>query len=173
LQSVIRRRTVKWQKDKQRSSRIYNDKFPLYPFNIVVTVLKWNNIRLVCQTTLARCLCLAEHVGVQIQFWKKVSLLYLNVREYQRPIQKWKSKETDNLGYIRRNKTKQKHNTIYVGHHYAETNTINVNKTCALQQTPDKTGTKHNLCEIYVNITNGVIFFTYHEQYYIEIHVQI
>ena len=29
------------------------------------------------------------------------------------------------------------------------------------------------LCEIDVNITNGVIFFTHHEQYYIEIHVQI
>jgi hypothetical protein len=53
------------------------------------------------------------------------------------------------------------------------THTINVNKTCALQQTTGKTGTKHRLCEIDVNITNGVIFFTYHEQYYIDIHVQI
>jgi hypothetical protein len=43
----------------------------------------------------------------------------------------------------------------------------------ALQQTTGKTGTKHRLCEIDVNITNGVIFFTYHEQYYIDIHVQI
>ncbi|CAB9541381.1 hypothetical protein BROOK1789B_1866 [Bathymodiolus brooksi thiotrophic gill symbiont] len=49
----------------------------------------------------------------------------------------------------------------------------NVNKTCALQQTTDKTGTKHRLCEIDVNITNGVIFFTHQEQYYIDIHVQI
>ena len=76
---------------------------------------------------------------------------------------------------------------MYVGYHYAHTHThthahththththtINVNKTCALQQTTDKTGTKHRLCEIDVNITNGVIFFTHHEQYYIEIHVQI
>ena len=64
---------------------------------------------------------------------------------------------------------------MYVGHHYAHihTHTINVNKTCTLQQTTDKTGTKHMLCEIDVNITNGVIFFTHHEQYYIEIHVQI
>jgi hypothetical protein len=53
------------------------------------------------------------------------------------------------------------------------THTINVNKTCALQQTTGKTGTKHNLCEIDVNITNGVIFFTHDEQYYIDIHVQI
>jgi hypothetical protein len=51
--------------------------------------------------------------------------------------------------------------------------TINVNKTCTLQQKTDKTRTKHRLCEIDVNITNGVIFFTHHEQYYIEIHVQI
>jgi hypothetical protein len=75
----------------------------------------------------------------------------------------------------RRNKTEQKHNTTYVGHHYAHTHThtINVNKTCALKQTTGKTGTKHSLCEIDVNITNGVIFFTHHEQYYIDIHVQI
>ena len=49
---------------------------------------------------------------------------------------------------------------MYVGHHCAQTNTISVNKTCALQQTTGKTGTKHSVCEIYVNITNGVIFFT-------------
>ena len=49
---------------------------------------------------------------------------------------------------------------MYVGHHSAHAHTINVNKTCALQQTTGKTGTKHSLCEIYVNITNCVIFFT-------------
>jgi hypothetical protein len=43
---------------------------------------------------------------------------------------------------------------MYVGHHYAHTHTINENKTCALQQTTGKTGTKHRLCEIVVNITN-------------------
>ena len=31
--------------------------------------------------------------------------------------------------------TKQKHNTICVGHHYTETNTNNINKTRALLQT--------------------------------------
>ena len=60
---------------------------------------------------------------------------------------------------------------MYAGHHYAHKKTINVYKTCALQQTTRKSGTKHNMREIYVNITNGVIFFTYHEQYYIDIHV--
>ena len=29
-------------------------------------------------------------------------------------------------------KSKTQHNTIYVGHHYAQINTTNVNKTCAL-----------------------------------------
>jgi hypothetical protein len=67
----------------------------------------------------------------------------------------------------------QKHNSTYVGHHYAQTNTINVNKIYALQQTTGKTGTKHSMCEIYANVTNGVIFFTHHEQYCIDIHVQI
>jgi hypothetical protein len=38
-------------------------------------------------------------------------------------------RETDNIGYTRRRKTKQKHNKICVGHHYAQTNTNNVNKT--------------------------------------------
>ena len=54
---------------------------------------------------------------------------------------------------------------------HTHTHTTNVNKTCAIQQTTDKTGTKHRLCENDVNITNGVIFFTHHEQYYIDIHV--
>jgi len=33
------------------------------------------------------------------------------------------SRETGNIGYTRWRKTKQKHNTIYVGHHYAQTTT--------------------------------------------------
>jgi thiol-disulfide isomerase/thioredoxin len=43
-------------------------------FTLIVCVCVYN-IRLVCQTTLARLLCLAENVRVQIQFEKKVSLL--------------------------------------------------------------------------------------------------
>jgi hypothetical protein len=45
------------------------------------------------------------------------------------------SRERGNIGYIRRRKTKQKHNTICVVHHYMQTNTNKVNKTCALLQT--------------------------------------
>jgi len=49
------------------------------------------------------------------------------------------SRETGNIGYTRHktktNKTKQKHNTICVGHYYMQTNTNNVNKTWGLLQT--------------------------------------
>ena len=43
--------------------------------------------------------------------------------------------KTGNIGHTRQRKTKQKHNTIHVGHHYVQTNTNNVNKTGALIQT--------------------------------------
>ena len=45
------------------------------------------------------------------------------------------SRETGIIWHTRRRKTKQKHNTICAGHHYEQTNTNNVNKTCALLQT--------------------------------------
>jgi hypothetical protein len=37
--------------------------------------------------------------------------------------------------YLTLNVTKQKLHTIYVGHHYAQTSTNNLNKTCILLQT--------------------------------------
>ena len=36
------------------------------------------------------------------------------------------SRETGNIGYTKRRQSKQKHNTIGVGHHYTHTNTNNV-----------------------------------------------
>ena len=45
------------------------------------------------------------------------------------------SRETGNIGYTRQRKTREKQNTICVRHHYMQTNTNNVNKTCALLQT--------------------------------------
>jgi len=45
------------------------------------------------------------------------------------------NRETGNIGYTIRRRTKQKHNTICVGHHYTQINTNNVNKTWALLQT--------------------------------------
>ena len=76
-------------------------------------------------------------------------------------IKKGQSRETDNIKYTKRRTSKQKHNTICVGHHYAQTNTTNykqlevktnqtnttnVNKTWALLQTTGgKDGpNKHN-----------------------------
>ena len=63
----------------------------------------------------------------------------MNVREYRRCNQKrttqrnWqhrvhKTKKT-------KKKQKQKRNTICIGHHYAKTNTNNVNRTCTLLKT--------------------------------------
>jgi hypothetical protein len=42
------------------------------------------------------------------------------------------SRETGNIGYKRRRQTKQKHNTICVGHHYTQTDINNANRTCPL-----------------------------------------
>jgi len=39
----------------------------------------------------------------------------INVREHRRAITNGKSRETSNLSYTRRRKTKQKHNTICAG----------------------------------------------------------
>ena len=57
------------------------------------------------------------------------------------------SKETGNIGYTRRRQTKQTHNTICVGHHYAQANTNGVIKTWAhLQTTGDKDEPNIVLC---------------------------
>ena len=45
------------------------------------------------------------------------------------------SRETSNIGYTRRRKTKQKYDTIYVGHHNTQTNTNKVSKTRSLLET--------------------------------------
>jgi hypothetical protein len=39
------------------------------------------------------------------------------MREHRRVNQNRQSRETGNIRYTRQRKTKQKHNTIYVGHH--------------------------------------------------------
>ena len=65
----------------------------------------------------------------------------INVREYRRVIKNRQSRESGNIGYTRRRKTKQKCYKIRAGHHYAQTNTNNVNKTWALLQT---TGDEHH-----------------------------
>ena len=45
------------------------------------------------------------------------------------------SRETGNIGYTRRRQINQKHNTLCIGHHYAQANTNYVNKTWAFIQT--------------------------------------
>jgi hypothetical protein len=40
-------------------------------------------------------------------------------------IKNGQSRETGNTGHTGRRKTKQKHNTIYIGHHYTQTNKSN------------------------------------------------
>jgi hypothetical protein len=62
--------------------------------------------------------------------------MLINAREYRKSNQNGQSRETTNIGYTRRRKTKQKYNTICVGHHYAHTKTNNVNKTWAQHQHP-------------------------------------
>jgi len=44
-------------------------------------------------------------------------------------IKNGQSRETGNIGYTRQRQTKQKYNTICIGHHNTQTNTTNVNKT--------------------------------------------
>jgi hypothetical protein len=44
-------------------------------------------------------------------------------------IEKGQSREPGNVGTQGEDKTKQKHNTMFVGHHYSQTNTNNINKT--------------------------------------------
>ena len=46
-------------------------------------------------------------------------------------IKNGQSRETGNTGHTRRRQTKQKHNTICVGHHHVQTNINYVNKTRA------------------------------------------
>jgi len=65
-------------------------------------------------------------------------LFHCIIKNKRQRITKGQSKmnrETGNIGYTIRRRTKQKHNTICVGHHYTQINTNNVNKTWALLQT--------------------------------------
>ena len=58
------------------------------------------------------------------------------VREYRRGIRKWTiQRNWQHRVHKTKNKTNQKHNTICVGHHYAQTNTNDVNNTRALLRT--------------------------------------
>jgi hypothetical protein len=72
--------------------------------------------------------CLAEKQQIPIV----LSFIWSHRGEAIKNIQ---SRETGNIGYTIRVKTKQKHNTLCVGYHYAKTKTHNVSKTWAPLQT--------------------------------------
>jgi hypothetical protein len=57
---------------------------------------------------------------------------FINVRYTEGANKNGQSRGPGNIGYKRRRKTKQKHNTIFFGYHYAQANPNNVSKTCAL-----------------------------------------
>ena len=58
----------------------------------------------------------------------KKCLLIINVREHEEAIHMGNSEELATYGTQDR-KTQHKHNTIWIGHHYAQANTNNINKT--------------------------------------------
>ena len=60
-------------------------------------------------------------------------------------IKNGQSRETGKTRYTQRRQTKQKHNTICVGHHYTKTNTIKVNKP-SYKQLEVKTNRTSFLC---------------------------
>jgi hypothetical protein len=64
------------------------------------------------------------------------------------------SRETGSIGYTRRRKTIQKHNTICVGHYCTQTKINNVNKTWALLQ---NTGGKDEPIMFYSEIATDII----------------
>ena len=58
----------------------------------------------------------------------------MNIENTEGAIKNGQSRETCTTGYTKLTKTKQKHSTLCVGHHYTQANTNNVNKTCAVLQ---------------------------------------
>ena len=72
------------------------------------------------------------NIGIKwTTYWKK------RQRKPKGTIKNWQPREISNTGHTRRRKSKLKHNTICVRHHYMQTNANNVNKTWALLQTTE------------------------------------
>ena len=79
-------------------------------------------------------------LSIKVLTLLRSTILFIHVAQKtlensERVIKNEQFRETGNKGYTRRRQTKQKHNTICVGHHYAQAITNNVNKTCTLLQT--------------------------------------
>ena len=71
----------------------------------------------------------------------------------ERVMKNGQSRETGNIGYTRRRKTKQKHNTI----HYAKTSTNNVNKTISSLQTTRGEGAGMTT----INVQHDILIFVF------------
>jgi hypothetical protein len=78
-------------------------------------------------------------------------------RNWQHRVHKRKKNKTNATQYVLDTTIEypKKHNTIYVGHHYTQTNTNNVNKTWALLQT---TGGTEELNIVFIRISNKYFF---------------
>ena len=77
------------------------------------------------------------------------------LEDTEEPIKNGQSRETGNIGYTWRRKTKQKHNTICVGHHYTQNNTNNVHKRRLLLQTTGSIG-EPNIVFILMDKNDGI-----------------
>jgi quinolinate synthase len=76
-----------------------------------------------------------DRVG-DVEIMLEVTSCYrINIREYRRDNQKWTIQRNWQYKVHKTKKNKQKHNAIFVGHYYAQTDTNNVNKTWSLLQT--------------------------------------
>ena len=65
---------------------------------------------------------LASYCSVQNHVDRTARCVYINAREYRSVNKKWTIQR--NRQQDEDKQTKQKHNTIYVGHHYAQTNIL-------------------------------------------------
>jgi hypothetical protein len=85
------------------------------------------------------CLIYVICVCLRIVVSNTCCVMFLGIHQHpvwaQRGSQNEQSRETGNTCHTRQRKAKQKHNTTCVGHHNTQTNTNNVNKTCALLKT--------------------------------------
>ena len=77
----------------------------------------------------------------------------IDAKEHRRGNQQWIIQRNWQHRVHKTKKYKQKHNTIFVEHHYAQTNTNNRSKTQALLQ---KTGGKDERTLFYAEIVTGI-----------------
>jgi hypothetical protein len=66
--------------------------------------------------------------------------------------QKGQSSETGNIGYTRRRQTKHKHIIICVGHHYTQTNTNKLSKSCNTESSMTNVQGVYTYYDVKINI---------------------